>query len=123
MQVVRKTYTVPGPAVEGSEPLDQLARRISAYFKSNNYQVKEAGETITYEPELSPTPPFLSFPPVGQRAEQLDSIAPVVPILVTWDDCIPDVRASSELRRARETAGWVADGRETCRRARARRRR
>jgi len=50
-QVVRKTYSVPGPAVEGSEPLDQLAGRISAYFKTNNYQVKEAGETITYAPK------------------------------------------------------------------------
>jgi len=48
-KVVRKTFTVPGPAREGAEPLDELARRVSTYFKNNNYRVKEAGETITFE--------------------------------------------------------------------------
>jgi hypothetical protein len=30
--------------------MDVFARRVSAYFKTNNYNVKEAGETITYAP-------------------------------------------------------------------------
>ena len=46
-KVERKTFIVPGPANPQSEPLDQLARRISSYFRTNNYRVKEAGETIT----------------------------------------------------------------------------
>lgn len=48
-KIVRKTYTVPGPAADTPEALDVLARRISEYFKTNNYRVKDAGETITFE--------------------------------------------------------------------------
>lgn len=45
----RKTFEVPGPAVEGAAPVDERARQIFAYFKSYNYKVKEAGEVITFE--------------------------------------------------------------------------
>lgn len=45
----RKTFEVPGPAVEGAMPVDARARQIFAYFKSYNYQVKETGEVITFE--------------------------------------------------------------------------
>jgi len=48
-KIVKKTFTVAGPAVEGSEPMDVLAKRISTFFKNNNYRVKDAGETITFE--------------------------------------------------------------------------
>jgi len=48
-KIVKKTFSVNGPAVEGSDGLDVLARKVSVYFKDNNYKVKDAGETITFE--------------------------------------------------------------------------
>ncbi|KAK3256102.1 Protein COFACTOR ASSEMBLY OF COMPLEX C SUBUNIT B ccb1, chloroplastic [Cymbomonas tetramitiformis] len=48
-KVVQRTFVVDGPAKEGAEPMDQLARKISTYFKNNNYRVVDAGEVITFE--------------------------------------------------------------------------
>jgi len=46
-KVVQKTYVVP---MKGDyERVDALARNISTYFKSKNYTLKEAGETIVFE--------------------------------------------------------------------------
>lgn len=48
-KVVRKVFEMPGPAVEGAKPLDEIARSVSSYFKQNNYRVVDAGETVTFE--------------------------------------------------------------------------
>eukprot|EP00903_Cladosiphon_okamuranus_P006366 g6235.t1 len=45
------TYELPGPASteKGAESVKQTAAKIIAYFQANNYKIKEAGETITFE--------------------------------------------------------------------------
>ncbi|KAL3789032.1 hypothetical protein HJC23_008179, partial [Cyclotella cryptica] len=48
-KVKRKTYVSPGEkAAEGGKELRQQAGEIMAYMKANNYEVAEAGETITF---------------------------------------------------------------------------
>merc|ERR1712071_377625 len=47
-KVKRKTYVSPGEATEGGKELRQQAGEIMAYMKANNYEVAEAGETITF---------------------------------------------------------------------------
>mmetsp|Transcript_13589 Transcript_13589/g.28798 ORF Transcript_13589/g.28798 Transcript_13589/m.28798 type:complete len:287 (-) Transcript_13589:106-966(-) len=47
-KVKRKTYVSPGEASEGGKELRQQAGEIMAYMKANNYEVAEAGETITF---------------------------------------------------------------------------
>ncbi|KAL7507191.1 hypothetical protein ACHAXN_004410 [Cyclotella atomus] len=48
-KVKRKTYVSPGEnAPEGGKELRQQAGEIMAYMKANNYEVAEAGETITF---------------------------------------------------------------------------
>eukprot|EP00978_Attheya_sp_CCMP212_P003917 scaffold8359_cov53-Attheya_sp.AAC.2 len=45
----RKTFVSSGEAVEGGKDLRQQAGEIMAYMKANNYEVVEAGETITFQ--------------------------------------------------------------------------
>mmetsp|Transcript_82 Transcript_82/g.194 ORF Transcript_82/g.194 Transcript_82/m.194 type:complete len:269 (+) Transcript_82:84-890(+) len=47
-KVKRKTYVSAGEAAEGGKELRQQAGEIMAYMKANNYEVAEAGETITF---------------------------------------------------------------------------
>jgi len=47
-KVKRKTYVSTGEAAEGGKELRQQAGEIMAYMKANNYEVAEAGETITF---------------------------------------------------------------------------
>jgi hypothetical protein len=47
-KVKRKTYVSPGEAAEGGKNQRQQAGEIMAYMKANNYEVAEAGETITF---------------------------------------------------------------------------
>lgn len=44
----RKVYETPG-AAKGGKELPQVAGEIMAYMKANNYEVKSAGETITFQ--------------------------------------------------------------------------
>lgn len=48
-KVKRKTYVSRGEAAENGKDLRQQAGEIMAYMKANNYEVKEAGETITFQ--------------------------------------------------------------------------
>lgn len=48
-KIKRKTYVSPGEAAENGKDLRQQAGEIMAYMKANNYEVKEAGETITFQ--------------------------------------------------------------------------
>jgi hypothetical protein len=47
-KVKRKTYVSPGENAPGGKDLRQQAGEIMAYMKANNYDVVEAGETITF---------------------------------------------------------------------------
>lgn len=48
-KVKRKTYVSPGESAgEGGKTQRQQAGEIMAYMKANNYEVSEAGETITF---------------------------------------------------------------------------
>lgn len=47
-KVKRKTYVSTGEAADGGKELRQQAGEIMAYMKANNYEVQEAGETITF---------------------------------------------------------------------------
>jgi len=47
-KVKRKTYVSPGAATENGKNMTQQAAEIMAYMKANNYEVAEAGETITF---------------------------------------------------------------------------
>mmetsp|Transcript_5767 Transcript_5767/g.10423 ORF Transcript_5767/g.10423 Transcript_5767/m.10423 type:complete len:295 (+) Transcript_5767:36-920(+) len=47
-KVKRKTYVSDGEATNGGKELRQQAGEIMAYMKANNYEVAEAGETITF---------------------------------------------------------------------------
>jgi len=47
-KVKRKTYVSAGEASEGGKELRQQAGEIMAFMKANNYEVIEAGETITF---------------------------------------------------------------------------
>ncbi|KAL7532644.1 hypothetical protein ACHAXR_006082, partial [Thalassiosira sp. AJA248-18] len=47
-KVKRKTYVSPGEAAKEGKELRQQAGEIMAYMKANNYEVAEAGETITF---------------------------------------------------------------------------
>mmetsp|Transcript_30294 Transcript_30294/g.54861 ORF Transcript_30294/g.54861 Transcript_30294/m.54861 type:complete len:287 (+) Transcript_30294:78-938(+) len=47
-KVKRKTYVSDGEATKGGVELRQQAGEIMAYMKANNYEVAEAGETITF---------------------------------------------------------------------------
>mmetsp|Transcript_16554 Transcript_16554/g.45865 ORF Transcript_16554/g.45865 Transcript_16554/m.45865 type:complete len:267 (-) Transcript_16554:278-1078(-) len=44
----KKTYVTPGENVDDGKSLREQAGEIMAYMKSNNYEVVEAGETITF---------------------------------------------------------------------------
>eukprot|EP00585_Thalassiosira_rotula_P003390 CAMPEP_0196142752 /NCGR_PEP_ID=MMETSP0910-20130528/12240_1 /TAXON_ID=49265 /ORGANISM="Thalassiosira rotula, Strain GSO102" /LENGTH=298 /DNA_ID=CAMNT_0041404113 /DNA_START=108 /DNA_END=1004 /DNA_ORIENTATION=- len=48
-KVKRKTYVSAGEAAEDGKELRQQAGEIMAYMKANNYEVAEAGETITFQ--------------------------------------------------------------------------
>lgn len=48
-KIKRKTYVSPGEASENGKDLRQQAGEIMAYMKANNYEVKEAGETICFQ--------------------------------------------------------------------------
>jgi hypothetical protein len=63
-KVGRKTFEVGGPAAADSMPLDELAREVSMFFKRNNYNIKEAGEVITFEGNIAPekgTAAYITF--------------------------------------------------------------
>ena len=47
-KIKRKTYVSPGEKTVGGKELRQQAGEIMAYMKANNYEVAEAGETITF---------------------------------------------------------------------------
>jgi len=47
-KVKRKTFISDGESVESGKDLRQQAGEIMAYMKANNYEVVEAGETITF---------------------------------------------------------------------------
>lgn len=47
-KVKRKTYVTKGENAEGGKALREQAGEIMAYMKANNYEVVEAGETITF---------------------------------------------------------------------------
>ena len=47
-KIKRKTYVSPGEKTLGGKELRQQAGEIMAYMKANNYEVAEAGETITF---------------------------------------------------------------------------
>merc|ERR1712127_689114 len=47
-KVKRKTYVSAGEASKDGKELRQQAGEIMAYMKANNYEVAEAGETITF---------------------------------------------------------------------------
>lgn len=47
-KVKRKTYVSDGEATKDGKELRQQAGEIMAYMKANNYEVAEAGETITF---------------------------------------------------------------------------
>eukprot|EP00568_Trieres_chinensis_P004025 CAMPEP_0183291130 /NCGR_PEP_ID=MMETSP0160_2-20130417/655_1 /TAXON_ID=2839 ORGANISM="Odontella Sinensis, Strain Grunow 1884" /NCGR_SAMPLE_ID=MMETSP0160_2 /ASSEMBLY_ACC=CAM_ASM_000250 /LENGTH=281 /DNA_ID=CAMNT_0025451889 /DNA_START=90 /DNA_END=935 /DNA_ORIENTATION=+ len=48
-KVKRKTYISPGENTDGGKDMRQQAGEIMAYMKANNYEVAEAGETITFQ--------------------------------------------------------------------------
>lgn len=48
-KVAQRTFEIEGPAKEGAEPLDVFARKVTAFFKENNYNIVDAGEVITFE--------------------------------------------------------------------------
>jgi hypothetical protein len=49
-KVKRKTFVSSGPnATDGGMALREQAGEIMAYMKANNYEVKDAGETITFQ--------------------------------------------------------------------------
>ena len=63
-KVVRKTFEIPGPKVEGAASQDDMAREISAFFRRNNYVVADAGEVITFEGNIAPergTAAYITF--------------------------------------------------------------
>lgn len=47
-KVKRKTYVTKGESADGGKGLREQAGEIMAYMKANNYEVVEAGETITF---------------------------------------------------------------------------
>lgn len=47
--IKRNTFETEGPKKAGQESLDKRARQIFLYFKKYNYEVKETGETITFQ--------------------------------------------------------------------------
>ena len=53
-KVVRKTYEVIGPAVDGGRPTRELAGDIVGFFQANNYQIKDASDVITFEGVQAP---------------------------------------------------------------------
>ncbi|KAG8470191.1 hypothetical protein KFE25_008612 [Diacronema lutheri] len=48
-KVKRKTYELPGPAVEGAKAIKQVAGEVVGHFQANNYKIKTAGDTIIFE--------------------------------------------------------------------------
>lgn len=48
-KVKRKTFVAPGANVTDGQGLREQAGEIMAYMKANNYEVIEAGETITFQ--------------------------------------------------------------------------
>lgn len=48
-KVKRRTYELPGPNVEGSKPIKQVAGEVVGHFQATNYNIKTAGETIIFE--------------------------------------------------------------------------
>ena len=47
-KIKRKTYVTKGENIDGGKGLREQAGEIMAYMKANNYEVVEAGETITF---------------------------------------------------------------------------
>ena len=45
----RNTFETDGPKKAGADSLDKRARQIFLYMKKYNYEVKETGETITFQ--------------------------------------------------------------------------
>ena len=63
-KIARKSFEVDGPSVPGAMTQDEMARDIFAFFKRNNYVVKEAGEVITFEGNIAPergTAAYITF--------------------------------------------------------------
>jgi len=63
-KIARKSFEVDGPKVPGAMSQDDMARDIFAFFKRNNYVVKEAGEVITFEGNIAPergTAAYITF--------------------------------------------------------------
>jgi hypothetical protein len=60
-KVKRKTYELPGPAVEGAKQIKQVAGEIVGHFQANNYKIKTAGETIIFEGKVVGTRGQASF--------------------------------------------------------------
>lgn len=48
-KIKQKTFVSQGEAAENGKDLRQQAGEIMAYMKANNYEVKDAGETITFQ--------------------------------------------------------------------------
>jgi len=53
-KIVRKTYEVAGPAVDGGRPTRELAGDIVAFFQANNYKITDATDTIIFEGTQAP---------------------------------------------------------------------
>lgn len=63
-KVKQKTYELPGPAMEGSKPVKEVAAEVVAHFQANNYKIKTAGEKIIFEGKVLGTngqAAFLTF--------------------------------------------------------------
>ena len=83
VQVERKTFEVPGPGVAGAISLDDRARSLFAYFKRNNYAVKDTGDVIAFEGTVKPergTAAYITF----CAFLGLGSAALVTSIAVPW---------------------------------------
>jgi len=51
---VKKTYELPGPSADtGAKEMKQIAAEVVAYFRAQNYEIVNAGETISFKGTLS----------------------------------------------------------------------
>ena len=54
VEVVKKTYELPGPAAEGGRVTREIAADVVSYFQANNYKIKDAGQAIIFEGVQAP---------------------------------------------------------------------
>lgn len=48
LQIVKKTFTIPGPSAERGKAPNQVAGEITSFLTRKNFAVTDRGETITY---------------------------------------------------------------------------